>query len=323
MRNRRARRHAQYAQRTQNRAPAALRADRPAAAGRRRARLLPGRRLSGAGRGRTSIPTGSPASRSARSTARSSPAMRPSGASSGCATSGRRSPRRRIGIRAACIRALDMPDDTIAPLRQPDARARHRAVGRRAGLLHAAAAAAVPSCRPAEAERHELLRHRAAARRRSSSWSTSTASMRGEMRFSVGAVNVRTGNFVYFDNEHAPDRARARHGQRLAAAGLSGDRDRRRVLLGRRPRLQHAAAMGARQPRRGATRWPSRSTCGARAASCRATWPRPTSRQKEIHYSSRTRAGTDQFKQLQKLRRRRARSCSSSCPSELRDTPRT
>ena len=93
----------------------------------------------------------------------------------------------------------------------------------------------------------------------------------GAMRFSVGAVNVRTGNFDYFDTTDRTSSARAHHGERRAAARLSGDRDRRRALLGRRPRLQHAAAMGARQPRRARTRWPSRSICGARAASCRAT----------------------------------------------------
>ena len=66
----------------------------------------------------------------------------------------------------------------------------------------------------------------------------------GEMRFSVGAVNIRSGNFVYFDFDHAHDQARARHRQRRAAARLSPGRGRRRALLGRRARLQHAAAMG-------------------------------------------------------------------------------
>ena len=41
------------------------------------------------------------------------------------------------------------------------------------------------------------------------------------------------------------DRARAHHGLRRAAAGLSFDRDRRRALLGRRYRLQHAARLCA------------------------------------------------------------------------------
>ena len=68
------------------------------------------------------------------------------------------------------------------------------------------------------------------------------------MRFSVGAVNVRTGNFAYFDTDTHRHRAGAHHRQRLAAARLPGDRDRRRILLGRRPRFQHAAAMGSRKP---------------------------------------------------------------------------
>ena len=49
----------------------------------------------------------------------------------------------------------------------------------------------------------------------------------GDMRFSVGAVNVRTGNLVYFDNRKAYDPARARDGQRIASARLSCGRDRR------------------------------------------------------------------------------------------------
>ena len=91
-----------------------------------------------------------------------------------------------------------------------------------------------------------------------------------QMRFSVGAVNVRTGNFVYFDNATAHDRAGACDGERLAAAGLSRHRDRRRVLLGRRPRLQHAAAMGARQPAApGHARLPGRPVERARRAAAR------------------------------------------------------
>jgi NTE family protein len=57
-----------------------------------------------------------------------------------------------------------------------------------------------------------------------------------EVRVSVGAVNVRTGNFVYFDNtdeRHGP--LRPEHfmaSGALPASQLSCDRDRRRVLLG-------------------------------------------------------------------------------------------
>ena len=43
----------------------------------------------------------------------------------------------------------------------------------------------------------------------------------GSVRFSVGAVNVRSGNLVCFDTRDAPDRPRARHGERRAAARLS------------------------------------------------------------------------------------------------------
>jgi NTE family protein len=43
----------------------------------------------------------------------------------------------------------------------------------------------------------------------------------GVMRFSVGAVNVRTGNFVCFDNETHTIPTRARDGERIASARLS------------------------------------------------------------------------------------------------------
>jgi NTE family protein len=69
----------------------------------------------------------------------------------------------------------------------------------------------------------------------------------GEMRFSVGAVNVATGNFRLFRQHHAHDRARACHGERRAAAGVSRRRNRRRTVLGRRPCFEHADAMGARK----------------------------------------------------------------------------
>ena len=40
------------------------------------------------------------------------------------------------------------------------------------------------------------------------------------MRFSVGAVNVRTGNFVYFDTTTHRIGPRARHGEQRAAAAF-------------------------------------------------------------------------------------------------------
>ena len=48
----------------------------------------------------------------------------------------------------------------------------------------------------------------------------------GEIRFAVGAVNVATGNFAYFDNADHHDRAGAHHGQRRPATGAADDADR-------------------------------------------------------------------------------------------------
>ena len=60
--------------------------------------------------------------------------------------------------------------------------------------------------------------------RRSNGWWTLTASMRALMRFSVGAVNIRTGNFAYFDTETHHIGPSPYHGERLASSGFSGDR---------------------------------------------------------------------------------------------------
>ena len=68
----------------------------------------------------------------------------------------------------------------------------------------------------------------------------------GEKRLSVGAVNVRTGNFIYFDTLQDADRTGAHHGLGRAAARAARGQDRRRVLLGRRHRLEHAAPASAR-----------------------------------------------------------------------------
>ena len=48
-----------------------------------------------------------------------------------------------------------------------------------------------------------------------------------QTRFSIGAVNVGTGNFVYFDNTDPQDRGGARLGERRPAPGIPGGRDRR------------------------------------------------------------------------------------------------
>ena len=181
---------------------------------------------------------------------------------------------------------------------------RARRCRRRAGLLRAAHAAAL-----AAAGRHaggdQLLRHSSCCRATLERLVDFDRINAGAIRFSVGAVNVRTGNFVYFDNTHPHDRARARHGQRRAAAGLPGGGDRGRALLGRRPGLEHAAAMGARDE-------PRQDTLAFQVDlwNARGELPRDlaevATRQKEIQYSSRTRASTDQFKH--------SRSCATPSP---------
>ena len=68
----------------------------------------------------------------------------------------------------------------------------------------------------------------------------------GKKRLSVGAVNVRTGNFIYFDTCKifvGPEHIMASG----AAPGFAGDKDRRRTLLGWRHRLQYAATASARR----------------------------------------------------------------------------
>ena len=67
----------------------------------------------------------------------------------------------------------------------------------------------------------------------------------GEMRFSVGAVNIRSGNFVYFDSTShkiGPEHIMA------SGALPPGSRPSRskRALLGRRSCLEHSSAMGGR-----------------------------------------------------------------------------
>ena len=64
------------------------------------------------------------------------------------------------------------------------------------------------------------------------------------MRFSVGAVNIRTGNFAYFDSTTHTIRPEHVMASGALPPGFPAGRDRRRALLGRRAGLQHAAAMG-------------------------------------------------------------------------------
>lgn len=122
-----------------------------------------------------------------------------------------------------------------------------------------------------------------------------------EMHFGVGAVNVKTGNFIYFDN--ASTKIRAEHviasgalppgfpaveidGEFYWDGGLVSNTPLQ-WMLDQRPRLDTLALQ--------IDLW-----------SARGELPRDVieadSRVKDIRYSSRTRAATDQYKRTQKLR---------------------
>jgi len=139
-----------------------------------------------------------------------------------------------------------------------------------------------------------------------------------EMRFSVGAVNVRTGNFAYFDN--ATDRIGPAHimasgslppgfpateidGEYYWDGGLVSNTPLEWVLESR-PRLDTIAFQ--------VDLWNARG-------------PLPSDltevdvRQKEIIYSSRTRAATDHYKRQQRLRIA-ATNLAKKLPKELLDS---
>src|SRR6267154_676749 len=122
------------------------------------------------------------------------------------------------------------------------------------------------------------------------------------MRFSVGAVNVRSGNFVYFDTtthtmgpEHVM--ASAALPPAFPAVEIEGEHywDGGSVsntplqwIVDSHPRLDTLAFQ--------VDLWSARGELPRTIAEV-------ATRQKEIQYSSRTRAGTDTFKHVQQLRR--------------------
>ena len=123
----------------------------------------------------------------------------------------------------------------------------------------------------------------------------------GAMRFSVGAVNVRTGNFVYFDNttrEILPEHVIASGSlpPGFPAIEIEGEHYWDGGLLSNTP-LQWVVEHGPRQDTLAfqVDLWSSRGEFPGNIAEV-------ATRQKEIQYSSRTRANTDQFKRLQKMR---------------------
>jgi NTE family protein len=140
----------------------------------------------------------------------------------------------------------------------------------------------------------------------------------GEMRFSVGAVNVRSGNFVYFDNtthtirpEHVMASGSLPPG--FPATEIDGEYYWDGGLISNTP-LKWVVESGPRQDTLAfqVDLWSARGELPGNLAEV-------VTRQKEIQYSSRTRANTDQFKRLQRLRCALA-SLLSKLPDELRDS---
>ena len=141
----------------------------------------------------------------------------------------------------------------------------------------------------------------------------------GMTRFSAGAVNVRTGNFVYFDNsthtigpEHIMASGALPPG--FPAIEIEGEQYWDGGLVSNTP-LQWMAETAPR--------------CDTLAFqvdlwSARGDFPRNMfdvmTREKEIRYSSRTRAGTDQFKYAQRLRHTLA-DLLQKLPEDLKNSP--
>jgi NTE family protein len=141
----------------------------------------------------------------------------------------------------------------------------------------------------------------------------------GEIRFSVGAVNVATGNFVYFDNrthEIRPEHIMASGAlpPGFAAVEIEGEFYWDGGVVSNTP-LQWVLEGAERQDTLAfqVDLWSARGDIPR-------TLPEVITRQKEIQYSSRTRASSDQFRKEQKLRSALAELI-SKLPEQLRDTP--
>ncbi len=120
-------------------------------------------------------------------------------------------------------------------------------------------------------------------------------------RFSAGAVNVRTGNFTYFDNtthtirpEHIMASGALPPG--FPAVEIEGEHYWDGGLVSNTP-LQWVIEWGAPQDMLAfqVDLWSARGQIPR-------NMPEVITRHKEIQYSSRTRASTDQFKRVQRLR---------------------
>jgi NTE family protein len=123
----------------------------------------------------------------------------------------------------------------------------------------------------------------------------------GEMRFSIGAVNIRSGNLTCFDSTTHTIKP-----EHIIASGalppgfppveVEGEFYWDGGLVSNTP-LQWVVAGSKRQDTLAfqIDLWSARGEAPSDLSSV-------TVRQKEIQYSSRTRAGTDQFKQIQRVR---------------------
>ncbi|MBS0373696.1 MAG: patatin-like phospholipase family protein [Proteobacteria bacterium] len=141
----------------------------------------------------------------------------------------------------------------------------------------------------------------------------------GDMRFSVGAVNVTSGNFVYFDNTtHVirPEHVMASGAlpPALPAIEIDGEFYWDGGLVSNTP-LQWVLETE-----------PQRDTLAFQVDlwNARGAFPRSMAevmtRQKEIQFSSRTRTNSDRFRHMQMLRNTLA-SLLEKLPEELRDSP--
>ena len=137
----------------------------------------------------------------------------------------------------------------------------------------------------------------------------------GGMRFSVGAVNVGTGNSVYFDNEKhtiRPEHVMASGSlpPGFPAVEIEGEFYWDGGLISNTP-LQWVVEHGPRQDTIAfqVDLWSARGELPRNLADVAA-------RQKDIQYSSRTRAHSDQFKQYQRARHTLA-SLLSKLPADL------
>ena len=139
-----------------------------------------------------------------------------------------------------------------------------------------------------------------------------------EMRSRVGAVNVRTGNSVYFDNmrqkigpEHVMASGALPPG--FPPVEIDGEHYWDGGIVSNTP-LQYVLDDTCAASRW----WCCRSTCSTPAGRCRATLADVMARQKDIQYSSRTRVSTDASAASANLQQALA-DLLARLPPELRD----